>query len=98
MKFEILKDEYWWGGLIHFADKMPFDSSTVFKADLERDKMTQSAPLFLSSKGRYLWSEESFVIEFNKGVITVESEHEVLLVEAGETLREAYLLWEQWVL
>jgi len=91
MRFDILKDEYWWGGLIHFADKMPFDSSTVFKADLERDKMTQSAPLFLSSKGRYLWSEESFVIEFNKGVITVESEHEVLLVEAGKTLREAYI-------
>ena len=91
IEFDILENEYWWGGLISEAEKMPYDCETVFKTDLERDKITQAAPLYLSSKGRYIWCEESFVIEFNKGHVIAESDYEILLVEAGKTLREAYI-------
>ena len=89
MKFQLLKDEYWWGGTIKDAEKMPFDSESVYKVDLLRDKRTQTAPLFLSSKGRYLWSEEPFIISFDRGTVSVESEYPVTLVEAGSTLRDA---------
>lgn len=91
MKFQLLKDEYWWGGTIKDAEKMPFGSESVYKVDLLRDKRTQTAPLFLSSKGRYLWSEEPFIISFDRGTVSVESEYPVTLVEAGSTLRDAYL-------
>ena len=91
MVFELLKDEYWWGGLIRDAENMPYHSETVRRIDLEMDRVTQGAPLYLSSKGRYLWSEDPFVIDFNKGKVTVESNSEVKLVQAGETLRDAYL-------
>jgi len=91
MTFDILKNEYWWGGCVCTAEKMPFDCDTVFKFDLQRDKRTQTAPLFLSSRGRYLWSEEPFVIEFDRGKITVTSDSDVELTDAGNTLRDAYL-------
>ena len=91
LSIDILKDEYWWGGLIKDAENMPYSAETVLRFDLERNRRGQSAPLYLSSKGRYIWSEEPFIIEFNKGKITVESEYEVKVVKAGETLRDAYL-------
>lgn len=91
MEFDILKDEYWWGGSVVDADKMPYNDQTVCRIDLINDWKTQSAPLYLSSKGRYIWSEEPFVIEFNKGKITITSDFEVKLYEAGNTLKEAYL-------
>ena len=91
MEIQILKDEYWWGGSVVDADKMPYNYQTVCRIDLINDWITQSAPLYLSSKGRYIWSEEPFVIEFNKGKITITSDFEVKLYEAGNTLKEAYL-------
>ena len=91
MKIDFLKDEYWWGGLITEAENMPYDCNTVFCTNLATDRVTQSAPLYLSSKGRYIWSEEPFTIEFNKGVISITSDFEVFLTVAGETLREAYI-------
>ncbi|MBO5217821.1 MAG: glycoside hydrolase [Clostridia bacterium] len=91
MEFDLYPGECWWGGLICHAEKMPFDETTVYRADLLRDRRTQSAPLYLSNKGRYLWSEEPFSIAFDKGHVTVTSEYEVLLCEAGTSLRDAYL-------
>ena len=91
MEFDLYPSECWWGGLICHAEKMPFDESTVYRANLLRDRRTQSAPLYLSNKGRYLWSEEPFSIEFDKGHVTVTSDYEVLLRESGTCLRDAYL-------
>lgn len=91
MKFEMLSNEYWWGGIIVDAENMPYDSTTQKTIDLRNDRNTQSAPLYLSSKGRYIWSEEPFIITFSKGEIIIESENEVLLEKPGNTLREAYL-------
>ena len=91
LHLSMLPGEYWWGGTIVGSDKMPFDRNTVFSIDLLWEKRTQTAPFFLSSKGRYLWSEEPFRISFDKGEITVESEYEVMLETGGSTLREAYL-------
>lgn len=91
MIFEIYDDEYWWGGCVCTAEKMPFDKETVFTFDLQKDKRTQTAPLFLSSKGRYLWSDEPFIIDFNRGTVTVTGRGDITLSEAGITLRDAYL-------
>ena len=91
MVIGFLKDEYWWGGIITDAENMPYSCETVKTIDLENDRKTQAAPLYLSSKGRYIWSEEPFIIDFNNGKITITSDFEITLYEDGKTLRDAYL-------
>lgn len=91
MEFEILENEYWWGGNVIEATKMPFDRNTEYFIDLSVTRRTQTAPLFLSNKGRYLWSEEAFKITFSQGKVTVETDFEVILNRSGSTLRDAYL-------
>ena len=67
----MLAGECWWGGTIKDAERMPFDEHTQYHVDLLRERRTQSAPLFLSSKGRYLWSEGAFAIEMDGGVMEI---------------------------
>ncbi len=90
MQFEILPGEHWWGGGIRDAEKQPFDAATVYSIDLLRQKRTQTAPLFLADTGRFLWSEEPYVIRFDHGTVTAEGEADIVLESGGETLREAY--------
>ena len=88
---DMLENEYWWGGNVHFADKMPFDSSTVCSIDLLYNRYTQTVPFFLSSKGRYIWSDDSFKISFDKGKITACGRSPIELEIGGKTLRDAYI-------
>ena len=65
-------------------DPRPFDLATMSVKGM-------TAPLLLSSKGRYIWSERPFAFRFDKGVLRIESKFEkVEPVTAGTTLREAY--------
>lgn len=90
MKITILQDEYWWGGFVHEGIHMPFKSSTTYSVDLrKKNSPNQSMPLFLSSKGRYIWCETPFKIDFNKGII--ETDIEVEFEEGFVDLRGAYL-------
>jgi alpha-glucosidase len=63
------------------------------KKDLRLDnRSNQAAPLLLSSKGRYMWSDEAFAFEFKNGDLLLYSDAGTLnAVAAGRTLREAYL-------
>jgi alpha-glucosidase len=64
------------------------------RKDLSIDNRgNQAAPLLLSNKGRYVWSNEAFAFEFIDGVLIVHSDFEKVQVAAasGATLREAYL-------
>ena len=52
----------------------------------------QAAPLLLSNMGRYIWSDEPFVFELQHGDVIIRSDTEqIAAVEAGSTLRDAYL-------
>ncbi len=91
-QYSMLKDERWWGGKIKGAEKMPFDESTELTIDLADGRgTTASAPFFLSDKGRFIWSEKGFALTFNKGVIEITAEAEVILDEEESTLRGAFL-------
>ncbi|MBQ2888929.1 MAG: glycoside hydrolase, partial [Clostridia bacterium] len=89
-RFEMLDGEYFWGGSVTEGKKNPFGKNSDFTADYREECINQVMPLFLSNKGRYIWSENPFKIEFKNGTITVEGEG-VLLYSAGETLKDAYL-------
>ncbi len=93
MKTNFLNDEFWYGGIVHIGSKFPIGSDDVLTVDLIKgDKACdQYSPLFVSSKGRYIYSEKPFVINFDKGAITAEGKSEVFIEEGFENLKCAHL-------
>lgn len=63
------------------------------KKDLNSDNRgNQAAPVLLSNKGRYVWSNEPFAFEFKKGTLIISSNYEkVVATTVGKTLRDAYV-------
>ena len=89
---KMLENEYWWGGAIAQSEKMPFDNTTDITIRLASKRSTvQTAPLFVSNKGRYIWSEQGFTATFKAGEIICEGESEFVLNEQGSTLRDAFV-------
>jgi len=84
--------EYWWAGISSLGHQTPYDTSTVFSLDMWGDnKGNQAQPLLLSSKGRYIWSEEPIKYDFNMGKLSVTvREGKIVSGTAGTNLRTAY--------
>lgn len=89
--FSMLKNEKWWGGSTHIGPDEPFGEETCFSFDYRGNCPNQTMPLFLSSAGRYIWSELPFKITIKNGIIETEGEAEAVIAEAGSSLRDAYL-------
>jgi alpha-glucosidase len=89
-KITIEPNEYWWGGAVGLGARMPY--ARLDEYDLAtRNSNNQVAPLLLSNKGRYAWSDFPFSFRVDGGVIEIQSRHEKVAVrQAGKTLREAY--------
>ena len=87
---EMKNNEFWWGGSVTYSLEQPYDKNTSIKKELEKDGVNQSAPLYLSSCGRYIHADSPLTIVFEKGVITAEGKN-VVCVEAGTCLKDAYL-------
>ena len=87
-----LESEYWWGGAVGYGAQMPY-LKPVQEFDLGlQNRNNQIVPLFVSSKGRYIWSDLPFSFEVDSNNLTVRSHYEKMEpVTAGKTLREAYL-------
>lgn len=93
--YKILDNEYWWGGATPHGDKMPLSKESCFSLDLTGknsfEARNQSMPMLLSSKGRYIWSDEAFFFSFANNKIYIKANKEVQLCHGGNTLRDAYL-------
>ena len=89
----MLDGELWWGGDVNNSNVMPYDKHTYRSLTTAgRGRVTcQSAPFFLSNKGRYIWSDKGFDVTFKKGVIKCQGETPIVLDSSGKTLREAFL-------
>ncbi len=63
------------------------------KKDLAIDNRgNQAAPVLMSNKGRYVWSDQPFAFEFKGGTLIIHSNFEKIdPVVSGKTLREAYI-------
>lgn len=80
---ELLPDEYWWGGVTHHGYQMPF-SKEEFQFDLGQNLAgNQGAPLLLSNRGRYIWSEDPFRFAFKDGYLSVDSTEQGIIVGEG---------------
>lgn len=99
LRFKMLQNEVWWGGSSawkrdegrrNLVNVQPYDETMEETFDSIADGFNQSAPLYLSSKGRYVWCDSPLKATFKKGVVVIEGEN-VRLVEAGDCLRDAYL-------
>ncbi len=90
-RFEILENEYWWGGTVDDGTLMPFYRETSgYLRDFRKDAANQTMPLYLSSKGRYIWSEQPFAVKIDGGAFELDGDV-ITLTEAGDCLRDAYL-------
>ncbi|MDD3334778.1 MAG: glycoside hydrolase family 31 protein [Eubacteriales bacterium] len=88
---EMLPGECWWGGAVNLGHAMPLDAESVCVIDPNGGRENdQFAPLYLSSKGRYLWSERPYCLKAEKGRLVCEGVGEILLGEGYENLRGAY--------
>lgn len=85
-------DEKWWGGMVAYGSKMPYEGNIRLTDLAEHNHNNQAVPLMVSSKGRYVWSDQPFRFEVKNGKLTLYSDTEQLQpVKAGKYLRDAYL-------
>lgn len=93
LEFALLTDEYWWGISSALGDKMPFYADTFLEGDLLSGHWGDKAvPFLVSNKGRYVWCDAGFKYRLHNGVWKITAYDAVPeLVEAGTTLREAFL-------
>lgn len=97
LRVELLPGERWWGGAVADGKAMPFGDRpherdlrvNVGFPDDPTDGSNQAAPLLVSSRGRYLWSDEPFAFTVDESEIVV-SDGKPSLVDAGSTLAEAF--------
>ncbi len=87
-------DERWWVGVVSESHRLPLGrDSAPFEIDLFGNTAgNQVQPLLLSTKGRYIWSEDPFRLSVRNGSIHVASDLGSLVSgRAGGSLREAAL-------
>lgn len=89
----LLANEYWWGGIVAHGLQMPYHAGSNVREELYGNIWgNQGCPLLVSSKGRYVWSEEPYAFEFKAGRLVIDNiRAEVSLGQGHGDLRGAYL-------
>ena len=86
-----IKDgEKWYGGAVNDAHLMPFKEG--YSLDMHGEtRGNQAVPLLVSTKGRFIWSEEPFKFAFkNNSLIISNSTSELTIDSAGKNLGDAF--------
>ncbi len=88
--------EVWWGGASASSCYPLKETDTYIEnlIDCSTSANNQAMPLLVSSHGRYIWSEEPFIVKLKDGVFRFEGS-KVALVKAGASLKDAYLAAQQ---
>ena len=93
LNVKMLKDEYWYGGDTNIGFFTPLSKKSVYIADNTIVRSYgQSNTLWVSNKGRVIWSDKGFKTSFFLGNISCTSKKaEIKLYEAEDkTLKGAY--------
>ena len=88
---KMLAGEHWWGGSSSQGEYEPSDAESKHDYDMFWGS-NQTMPLFLSDMGRYIWCDRPMKVHLEKGVFELFAPSEIILCEAGKTLRDAYLV------
>lgn len=86
---DIASGEEWWCGIVSRGTKMPLNSNSTFFFDMRFNDCNQVQPLLMSNKGRIVWNNEPFTVEFKDRKIILHGAGEFVIHEKGSTLREA---------
>lgn len=91
--FELKIDlgEWWWGGRASDGVGMPFDTESELQIDLKDNRSNQNSPFFVSSHGRYFWSDQPFEMTVKQGVICCSGPGPMKFSEGHGDLRSAFL-------
>ena len=88
----LLPGECWWGGCVNAAHTMPITKDTQARlSPVGGRENDQFAPLYVSSAGRYLWSERPFDVTAEGGALTCEGCADIELSGGHGDLRGAQL-------
>ncbi len=86
------KDEFWWGGVVANGSQMPYITPLKEYNLALQNSNNQVVPLFLSNKGRFVWSDKPFKFEVADHKVIIKSNFETLKIQSsGTTLKSAYL-------
>lgn len=89
LEIKFLDNEYWWGGAVDEGIFMPYINNYPL-ADLNNNNFgNQATSFFISSKGRYFYSDEPIRYEIKDNTLIVDSVKEITLV-CKSNLKEAY--------
>ena len=82
--------EQWYGGAVNDAHLMPFKDG--YSLDMYGDtRGNQAVPLLVSTKGRFIWSEEPFKFSFEKNRLLISHAKNAITIDsAGKNLKEAF--------
>ena len=98
LHLDVPDGELWWGGAVADGQAMPF-GRTPHRRDLAVNAgfrhaadggANQSAPLLISTRGRYVWSDEPFDFSFTPGGLTVQGPAPVVGAAPERTLAGAF--------
>lgn len=81
----LIKDgEKWFGGAVNDAHLMPFKDG--YSLNMFGDtRGNQAAPLLVSTKGRFIWSEEPFKFTFAEGKLVISNAKAALVIDSTAT-------------
>ncbi len=83
------KDERWYGGSVNEGHKMPFENGYQ-NSLVNYIQGNQAAPLLLSNKGRFIWSEEPFSFLLSDNQLIIHTTGEIDIQKKGTTLKDAF--------
>ena len=87
--FRILDGEVFWGGSSEDGIFAPFDKKTELTHDFNVECENQTMPLFLSNRGRCIFSPKPFKVKISDGVFEIEGEDESSACEALKAFCES---------
>ena len=90
-KVKIKENEYFWGGPVGCGTDMPINKDSKYDRDFRAWAHNQMMPLFVSTEGRYIWTNKSFKVWIENGELCFDGDGDFTLHNAGTSLRDAYL-------
>lgn len=90
LRIKLSENEYFWGGPTCHGTNMPISVNSDYHKNFYHAMPNQFTPLFLSNKGRYVWSDRPFEVWIENGELCFEGK-DFELYEDGTCLRDAYL-------
>lgn len=94
LRFNFLPNEVWYGANINDGWKLPITEKSKMQTDTRYiSSYNQASTLWLSNKGRYVWSESGYLVKWNKGkAMCFSKKSEIKLYAGFENLRGPILL------